>query len=1239
MNRRRHPRLDIDHTAILEYQGERFEPCRMLNFSRGGVYLQCSDPKLRALLPDGYFAEYERQPAELVIEPEGIKARVSIVYFRHQGLGVSLHENDTNRVFDALMASLPVNGAAVQTSSPEAGIDSQLMKKLLHQLKQKTAQYIDKTLPAFFTRAHDDLLARTEANVDSEEESALFFAINSLEQHRIELSHNYQMLVEQGFLVLMGEAKEAAAELPEELALVEKQEIDSWILVNDIAHRVESEVSGALYQLEAALSYLCQDNIRNELNPLSPISLLTAWHTVLDDYEMDIRSIRTILKAFQKTLLGDLNYLYAELLHQFRREGVAASQAQGIAHWSIVPAHEGSAERSMDRSIRHLTSLANLHHPTSGTEIQGGMPLAEQDEVMASLDALSQMQGMSILKQLEQQLTREAARPTTLPEAARAAIGAGEELVAALCSDPLVTPELHKLLDRLKLLIIQAVLQDPSLLENPEHAVRRLLNVIESIVPFFNTTRHPSLVRERDQAQFADIVKSIETGQISHVDEVTRELLALQQDQHERFEKNRELAISRCEQDECLKQAHASTYEVLAEQLLGRSVSIAIDKLFEFGWANLLVQTLVLAGEESASWKAYLCVIDILMKLFAQDKSPQEIQDKQIHDLISLIRRGFRDYPVYPEGAKRFAIELQKALTEDRSRFERFVERRLQIDETYLQRQFRGMRGQRSPVVDEADSTQHWLELVDGLGTGDWLLMKQRAGGNVILNLAWKNQSSNRYLLVDGEGFKSLDVTRESLARSFAEGEVQVMEHQLQSITDRAIDRILSSSYNEVRDESAIDSLTGLMNRRAFELELRQRLADISASEIEHVLVLLDLDKFQAVNDLCGFEGGDSLLGTISDILVSYLPDDGMVARIGDDEFALLLKGYSLEQGYQTSEILRQAIDAYQFNWEGRLIPVSASVGLVQVESAEQTTNDLLQAAMAANIMAKQGGRNCTRIYLSSDSAYQDQQLMVQSLPAIKAALAKGRMVLFAQPIVPLQGGRGLRSHYEILLRIQNEAGELESPQDFVRAAEHYDMMRAVDRWVVDAFFSAVAPYVDIIDSGMGFSINLSGKSMGDREFKEYIKQEIVRTPMQSIRLGFEITETALVDDIREAALFIEEIRELGCSFSLDDFGSGYASFSYLKDFPVDFVKIDGVFVREILNKPADYAMINSITEIAHFMDKQVIAEFVSSAEIAQALISIGVDYAQGYHYGKPRPLSEILSQLAPAQLKDTGAD
>jgi EAL domain-containing protein (putative c-di-GMP-specific phosphodiesterase class I) len=237
-------------------------------------------------------------------------------------------------------------------------------------------------------------------------------------------------------------------------------------------------------------------------------------------------------------------------------------------------------------------------------------------------------------------------------------------------------------------------------------------------------------------------------------------------------------------------------------------------------------------------------------------------------------------------------------------------------------------------------------------------------------------------------------------------------------------------------------------------------------------------------------------------------------------------------------------------------------------------------------------------------------------------------MELFVQPIVHLQTNPPISHHHEILLRVRNESGNLESPQAFIEAAETYDLMRDVDRWVVDAFFKQLEPFAEQLPSGQSFSINLSGKSLGDMDFKRLLIERIKGTSLNTRHFGFEITETALVGDISDTAATINEIRELGCAFSLDDFGSGYASFSYLKDFPVDYVKIDGIFVREILNKPADYAMISSITEIAHFMEKKVIAEFVSDETTAMALKHMGVDFGQGYHFGKPIPLEEALKEI-----------
>jgi diguanylate cyclase (GGDEF)-like protein len=1229
MNRRRHPRLDIDHPAGLTYDGQRYDGCRIRNFSKGGLYVQLADGRLGEKLPDGYFTLAERRHGVIDIQPEGIRVKVSIVYLRGEGLGLAFDDPGSPALFEALMSSLRASPRSNEGVSQGAKPDIQLGHRLLQQIRGSVSDYIQARLKDFFLEVREDLLAHASENGDTQDESAYYFTYNTLEKHRSGIDTQFRNELDKRLSEMGSEAgneTELPDDLPAELALVDKEEIDSWILFNDVARQVEDSLSANLAQLENAFRVIFGQVIAGENNPLSPISLLGILRDALQPHDLNVENLQIVLAAFQKNLLDDLNYLYQQLLQLFQQQIGELPKRKGGVGWAIVSSQGEVIQTPAERSTQQLSSLARMQPDLKQSADGDDRPVAEPEEVVESLDKIASMQGVPIATQLQDELDRSSSAPRKLSVETQAAIGAGDELISALCNDSMMAPELCELLERLKILVIESILQDPSLLDNEDHPVRQLLAVIESMMPYLSPVPRRSKMKDRDRQRLIEMIKKIESGEIKDLDSVKAQVVELQQELKERFEKNRGLAISRCEKDENLKQAHTAVLAALEERLSGRSVSRVIDSLFKYGWANLLVQTYVLHGEASAGWKAYLLVLDILVKMFNQDNA-REIPEKEAQHLVSLIRKGFRDYPVYADGSKEFARNLHQALLLEPSKFERYLQERITVDRAYLLKQFSNLQSQ-GLGDNETVSDPESQELLDRLRLEDWLILNQDLDSPAMLSLAWINPASTRYLLIDGEGFKALDVRHQEMAEHLRSRKLIGLQDQRKPIVERAIDRILTRNYESVSSDLTNDDLTGLMNRRSFDQELRTRLHEIETDQRQHVLVLLDLDKFQAVNDLSGIEGGDSLLREISDILLSFLPDRGVLARIGDDEFALLLEDRDLEQGYQISETLRSVIDEYQFVWEGRRIPVSASIGLVYVDSVERTPGELLQAALAACNLAKRNGRNCIRVYQEDAAAYQEQRQMVQSLPGIKEALAENRLVLFAQPIVPLNPDLGLIPHYEILLRIRNPDGELESPVDFIRAAEHYDMMRAVDRWVVEAFISAIQPLADSFHEELSFSVNISGKSLGDTEFKHFLKQAVEESGIDTSLLGFEITETALVGDITDTAEFIDEIRQMGCNFSLDDFGTGYASFSYLKDFPVDFVKIDGIFVREILNKPADYAMINSITEIAHFMDKKVIAEFVTDADIANALTTIGVDYGQGYHFSKPMPLDEILSEI-----------
>ncbi|MCU7906641.1 MAG: DUF1631 family protein [Candidatus Thiodiazotropha sp. (ex Epidulcina cf. delphinae)] len=1227
-NRRRHPRLDIDYPATLHYQGQPFRDCRIHNFSEGGIYLRCAGTRLSELLPDGYFTGNERREAMLELEDRQIQVRIAIVFLRRQGVGVCfLEAGEGKHVFSCLQSLVGPQQHTAPTSRP-VSLDQASLAPVIQHLRSGLLAYLKPMLGGFFKQSRQTLLDGAGEPSDTLQESALFFAITTLEQREREITEDYIDAVTDSFDELLGSGKHESDSQPEGsngLELVEKVEIDHWVIINDIARRLEPEQARSLYRLEVTLSYLTHAAIKDEANPLSPISLLNAMKHALDGYDLHLNCFKLILKVFYSTVLQGIERLYEEMLDGLGQQGLdPATAGRGGARRTELDSEAYRA--APGEPLRHVSTLLDLQHHRNKRQPMPRQSTMEAAQVVESLNTLPLRHGSSLLSQLEQGLASQTEPVVNLGPVIRAAISTGEELVAALQQDSLVPDELKGLLNRLEVPIIQEVVQDPTLLENSNHPVRRLLAVIEALTPYLNSPGGASALRGRSAV--SRLLEAVDGGMLIGVDQVTKALEALQGEQLERFHGNRRIAVACCEKEQLHSQAEQAVMDCLRHQLLGKSVSIALDRLFRYGWINLLVQTRVSQGEESPAWKAYLCVIEILMKLFHGKPAVREMSGSRVHDLISIIRKGFREYPVHPQGSRRFAAELQQALLTGGAEEARCFEQRVVIDEVYLaQFHSSGNRGPKRPTAAGEDPAS--LEQVRSLKIDEWLVVESDNRSSRMLNLAWKSPQSTRYLLVDGDGFKALDAGVDELAERFAGQDYAVLKNSVQPIVERTIDRILDKSYNEIKEESAIDLLTGLMNRRCFERHLRELLADAERNHAEHVLILLDLDQFQVVNDLCGFEGGDKLLQTVSLILLSYLSENGVVARIGDDEFAMLIRNTNLEKGYQLAESQRHAIEEYRYTWSDRLIPVSASLGVVQVDAREQGSSDeLLQAALSACHLAKEGGRNCTRIYVASDTAYRDHKEMVQAIPTIQEALTNDRMVLYVQPIVPLRSEEGLNPHYEILLRIMDEKGELQPPQSFIRIAEHYDLMRAVDRWVVERFFRSLIPYGDAMDSRISFSVNLSIKSIADSDFKRFLRKQIAGSPVQPHQLGFEITETALSRDIGGTASFMQEVREMGCSCYLDDFGSGYASFSYLKDFPVNFVKIDGVFVREMMHKPADLAMVISIMEIAHFMGKQVIAEYVSDAAIGQALRDMGVDYAQGYHFGRPRPFVDLLEEI-----------
>ncbi|MBP7608295.1 MAG: EAL domain-containing protein [Steroidobacteraceae bacterium] len=422
------------------------------------------------------------------------------------------------------------------------------------------------------------------------------------------------------------------------------------------------------------------------------------------------------------------------------------------------------------------------------------------------------------------------------------------------------------------------------------------------------------------------------------------------------------------------------------------------------------------------------------------------------------------------------------------------------------------------------------------------------------------------------------------------------------------------------------DILTGLVNRREFEARLERSLRSAKARETQYALCHLDVDQFKIINDTCGHSAGDALLGQVGALLKTKIRWRDTLARLGGDEFGVLLESCSLDDALVMAEQLRETMRSYKFVWEERTFRLGCSIGVVPITGDSEDVATVLSSADSACQAAKEGGRNRVFSFQDNDIDLMRRRREMQWAARINNALEESRFELFRMTIQPLQKHEP-GAHYELLLRMRDETGKIVSPDNFINAAERYGITPQIDRWVVEHALRWLVSEADERERLALCSINLSGQSLGDADFLPFVQKLLKNSGIDGTKICFEITETAAIASFSQANRFIAALKEeQGCKFALDDFGTGLSSFGYLKHFPVDFLKIDGSFVKEILRDPIDREMVRSINEIGHLTGKQTIAEFAENEEIINMLRSLGVDYAQGYGISAPTRILKIAA-------------
>ncbi|MES9852054.1 MAG: EAL domain-containing protein [Candidatus Thiodiazotropha sp. L084R] len=455
-------------------------------------------------------------------------------------------------------------------------------------------------------------------------------------------------------------------------------------------------------------------------------------------------------------------------------------------------------------------------------------------------------------------------------------------------------------------------------------------------------------------------------------------------------------------------------------------------------------------------------------------------------------------------------------------------------------------------------------------------------------------------------------IMKDNLARLGPAIERELLEAKSRAARRRAESQLQHMAYH--------DSLTDLKNRRELDQALNQSLDSARRDQVHHAFMYLDLDQFKVVNDTCGHMAGDELLRQVSGLLRKQVRETDLLARLGGDEFGVILSNCSLPQAEVLANMLRETVENHKFVWDARPFSTSVSIGLVDITPDTKSSDEVLSNADMACFAAKSRGRNRVHIYTAEDDELALRRDEMQWVSRINSALNDERFMLYQQPIVSLSDEAGPR-HMEILLRMQGTDGEIIPPGAFIPAAERYDLMQRLDRWVVNSIFTYLGRDNARYNEGQLYFVNLSGTSLSDRGFFNFIQERMkfLKVPPQAI--CFEVTETAAINNLEITESFIQEIREMGCFFALDDFGSGLSSFSYLKSLSVDYLKVDGSFVKHVEDDEMSRAIVDAINTIGHVAGLKTIAEFVERQETRDVLQGMGVDYAQGYGIQRPEPL------------------
>ena len=1161
--------------------------CLVRDYCSGGMLVQLTQPAAMR----GPVALRSGQPAQLKTElltakgARPVRIRATVAWVKDDYLGLSFPKASES-VVEALRRHDQLARVRIEAEPRPGAAQTATETRSLARLRHVAQGDLPGLLRLLLVTAGQELLEKASAVSSNAEQQQVFEDVNALEALRQNdrLPRAVMELAFGGQTGIEPESEPADGQL----TLIEPEEFERWLEASRVATALHQKFSTQLSELSARLGTLHEGELQASLSvPFEPEHFAGALKDIAKELDLGATSRSVLFDCAARVLKENLGDFYSRL--------DAALDASGAP-----PAETGHKIKTLSGSKSGQAGGADATGPSPsgagsrpGVEGDAGIPrVAVDQELLAALLARE-------AEQREQQ---------------------ANELMSFVADTPNMSDSLAAWLQQLGGPLAREAAADRTFFQNRQHPLREIVDRLGHLQLFRPT---PDRDPESDPVlqRISELLKPIGSGK---VDAATQRSIAaaigeLTSEQSRLYQRNVERVAEASEGRDRVRRARTAIADEINRRYGGRQVPAVVPELLDVGWRAVLELGYLNSIDGDDRYAGHLDALDGVIARLGGDAYAADSDEIDAGQLFESIEAELNVAAFDP---------FRRNAVETRLREELFNPAQAMLVEMPLLQDASGvMASGESPKGVDPDTWRSLLERCMQVAVGDGVRLLDAAEGAQELRVAWIRNDHELFVLVDHRGLRVRDISLVQLALGLHRHRIELHRSDGRPLSDRAVDSILQRMEGSVSGHAAKDSLTGLINRQQFHAALEKALAMPGHSQGAGVLMWIDVDQFRLVNDIHDYNTGDRLLEKLARLL-EQVKGAKVLGHMGGDRFAALLPDIDIADGERRAARVCKAVREMPFEWQGQGLGLSVSIGVVAMTVGRGGLSSLLQAAEHALTAAKFAGGNRAYVYREDDPNITRRKESVQWVAQVDDALSHGQLRLRCQPIVPVRTDQGLVPHYEILLGVNNAAAQSLPIAEFIDAAERYKRMRAVDRWVTRTAMEWIAANRNLMPRLHGFAVNLSGQTASDPTFIEFVREQFRHTGIEPSWLSFEVTETAAVSDLSSSAGIIRDLKGLGCKVALDDFGSGLASYSYLKELPVDWLKIDGAFVRKIAADRDDFAVVRSINEIGHFLGKMTIAEYVTDDAVLQRVREIGVDYAQGFGISPPILLDDLLESV-----------